>query len=584
MGEATVDEAIVDGVPAARPRCSITARIRGGAATVLDARSSRRAPAVTRCLVVCVALASATAACVIAQAALLAHALSSLTVPAGLAAVVAGRAVLAWAGESALRRTSAGVASRLRGRLLAQAVRNGPSPPAGEPAALLARADSLTPYFTRCLPRLAAAVVVPSVALAAMAVADPPTAGAALAAAAVLVLPALLLLRPGRFAGGRAADRAAQRRRTADGLAGHFTDMVAGLPTLTVFGRARAQGWNIARATEQYRLAANGAARPAFRSELVLEAVATLSVALVVTTAGLRVASGALSPESALFLLFLAVEGGLPLYGLAGHVRAGRESLAAAGGILDFLETPARPAERASARSRRRDGGDPADVRSMTIRVEDVVVAPGTASRREAVPLTMTLAPETTTALTGPPGTGKSGLIAALLGFETPIAGRIMVGDRRLEGGDGWRSGIAWVPQRPALFAGTVADNIAIAAPGAHGDAVAEAAAAAGVGSSIHLDARLGPGGAGLPAAGRRRIALARAVLRCALLDPPLLLLDEPTADLDVLTEIELAEAVGALLPGRTALIVTRRQALLGRADHVVSLAGAGAVTMAVPA
>jgi ATP-binding cassette subfamily C protein CydD len=562
----------VDEVPTARPGCSI----RGRATTVFDARLARTAPAATRCLVLCVVLASGTAGCVIAQAALIAHALSALAVPAALGAVVAVRAVLAWAAEFAPHRTAAGVASRLRTRLLAQAVRNGPSPPAGQPAAMVAQVDAVTPYFTRFLPRLSAAVVLPLSALTAIAVADLPTAGIALGAVALLALPVRLAVR-------RAAARAARRRRTADALAAHFTDMIAGLPTLTVFGRARAQSWNIARVSEQYRLAAIGSSRPAFRSALVLELAVTCSVALVAVSAGLRLASGALTSQSALFVLLLAVEACLPLHRLTGHLRAGRESLAAAGRILDFLGTPARPAQPTSAGARRREGDDLADVGSPTIRVEDVVVAHGLRPPRGAA-VSLTLAAGTTTALAGPPGVGKSDLIAALLGFATPIAGRIMVGDRRLVTGDGWRSRIAWVPQRPALFAGTVADNIAVAVPGACADAVAKAAAAAGLGSSTRLDARLGPGGAGLPAAGRQRVALARAVLRCEVLGTPLLLLDEPTADVDVLTEIELAEAIGALLPGRTALIVTRRQALLGRADHVVSLERSAAASMAVPA
>ncbi|MBC6459306.1 ATP-binding cassette domain-containing protein [Actinomadura sp. HBU206391] len=614
----------MDEVPTARPRCSISGwirgrtsgwitggvrsrisgratggirgRISGRVATVFDIRLARHAPATTRCLVVCMVLASGTAACVIAQAALLAHALSALAVPPALAAVVAVRAVLAWAGEFAAHRTAAEVASRLRTRLLARAVRNGPCPRPTEPAALVARVDALAPYFSRCLPRLSVAVVVPAAMLAALAVADLLSAGIVLATLALFAL-------CGRLVGGPAAARAVRQRRTADALAAHFTDLVAGLPTLTVYGRARAQGWHIARATEQYRMAALVTSRLSFRSALVLEAAATFSVALVVLSAGLRLASGALTLQSALFAALLTVEAGLPLHRLTGHLRAGRGSLAAVGGILDFLETPARPAERGSARSWEGNGGsrggedcsrggqggpgggergDLADPRSLTIRVEDVVIARSPGPSQGAVSLTLT--PGTTTALAGPPGAGKSDLIAALLGFETPIAGRIMVGDRRLVAGESWRNRIAWVPQRPALFAGTVADNIAVAVPGARADAVAKAAAAAGVTSSTHLDARLGPGGSGLSTAGRRQVALARAVLRCDLLDPPLLLFDEPTADLGVLAEIEMAEAIGALLPGRTALIVTRRRTLLGRADHVVALGRPGAAPMPVPA
>jgi ABC-type transport system involved in cytochrome bd biosynthesis fused ATPase/permease subunit len=168
-----------------------------------------------------------------------------------------------------------------------------------------------------------------------------------------------------------------------------------------------------------------------------------------------------------------------------------------------------------------------------------------------------------------------------MLGFVTPVAGRITVGHLDLVADDGWRRRIAWVPQRPALFAGTVADNIAMAVPGASPAEVREAATAAGVTGFTSLAAALGPAGAGLPAPQRQRLALARAMLRCAVLDASLLLFDEPTADADVLTEIEMCEAMDRLWSGRTALVVTDRQCLLGRMDHVVRF---GPAPVAVPA
>src|SRR5690606_10206274 len=189
-------------------------------------------------------------------------------------------------------------------------------------------------------------------------------------------------------------------------------------------------------------------------------------------------------------------------------------------------------------------------------------------------------------ALIGPSGSGKSTLLALLLGFVRPTAGRVVVGGVDLADADldAWRRALAWVPQRPHLFAGTLADNIRLGAPDATAGAVRAAVSAAALDEVVAglpdgLDTVLGERGYGLSSGQRQRVALARAFLR----DAPVVLLDEPTAQLDAASEAAVCEATARLVAGRTTLLVAHRPALLSLADRVVRLVG-GRVVADVPA
>jgi ATP-binding cassette subfamily C protein CydCD len=183
--------------------------------------------------------------------------------------------------------------------------------------------------------------------------------------------------------------------------------------------------------------------------------------------------------------------------------------------------------------------------------------------------------PGETVALTGPSGCGKSTLLAVVLGLRRPASGSVSLGGVHLSQLDleDWRRRLAWVPQRPHLYARSVVDNVRLGCAGATDSEVRDALGAAGLDDVVRdlphgVDTLLGEGGAGLSAGERQRLALARAFVR----DAPLLLLDEPTAGLDGETEAELLSAVRRLLAGRTALIVAHRPALAALADRVVEL------------
>ena len=372
---------------------------------------------------------------------------------------------------------------------------------------------------------------------------------------------------------GMATERRTRRQwRTLSALGGHFLDVVDGLPTLKVFGRARAQVETIRRVTDEHRRATMGTLRVAFLSSLVLELLATISVALVAVSIGLRLVDGGLDLRTGLVVLVLAPEAYLPLRQVGAHFHASAEGLAAAEQVFAVLDTP-----RAPARPRRPAAPSVPDLRRTTIRVEGLHVAYDR-DRPALAPLDLEVRPGEYVGLAGPSGAGKSTLLAVLLRFVAPTGGRVVLDgpggpvDLAAVDPDAWRSQVAWVPQDPWLAADSVAANVRLARPDATDDEVAAAlrlAHASEFVAALPQGAQtvLGERGAGLSAGQRQRIALARAFLR----DAPLVLLDEPTAHLDADSEAAVVDAVRRLARGRTVVAVAHRPALLAGADRVVT-------------
>ncbi|WP_333774098.1 thiol reductant ABC exporter subunit CydD [Streptomyces sp. IBSBF 3136] len=537
----------------------------------IDPRLLRYARATRLFLVAVVALGALGAVLVIAQAMLIAEVVvgafqhgqpvSGLRTPLLLLAVVAvGRAVVAWLTELAAHRASAAVKSELRGRLLERAARLGPGWLSGQRTGSLVNlatrgVDALDDYFARYLPQLGLAVVVPVAVLARIVTED--WVSAAIIVGTLPLIPVFMML-----IGWATQSRMERQWQLLSRLSGHFLDVVAGLPTLKVFGRAKAQAESIRRITGEYRQATMRTLRIAFLSSFALELLATLSVALVAVTIGMRLVHGDMDLYIGLVILILAPEAYLPLRQVGAQYHAAAEGLAAAEEIFAVLETPL-PASGTGAVP-----GGPVAFDGVSVRY------PGR-SANAVTGVSFTVEPGETVALVGPSGAGKSTLVNALLGFVRPTAGRVRVGGTDLADLDldAWRSQVAWVPQRPHLYAGTIAENVRLARPEADDPAVRRALADAGAlefvdGLPEGADTVLGEDGAGLSAGQRQRLALARAFLA----DRPVLLLDEPTAALDGATEAEVVAAVRRLAVGRTVLLVVHRPALLDVADRVVRL------------
>ncbi|TQJ54199.1 thiol reductant ABC exporter subunit CydD [Streptomyces sp. SLBN-115] len=542
----------------------------------IDPRLLRYARATRLFLVAVVGLGAVGAVLVIAQAMLIAevvvgafeHGLSvaELRTPLLLlVAVAVGRALVAWLTELAAHRASAAVKSELRGRLLERATALGPNwlsgRRTGSLVALATRGvDALDDYFSRYLPQLGLAVVVPVAVLARIVTED--WVSAAIIVGTLPLIPVFMVL-----IGWATQSRMDRQWRLLSRLSGHFLDVVAGLPTLKVFGRAKAQAESIRRITGEYRQATMRTLRIAFISSFALELLATLSVALVAVTIGMRLVHGEMDLYIGLVILVLAPEAYLPLRQVGAQYHAAAEGLAAAEEIFEVLETPAPvPGTVAVA-----EGG---------VAFEGVTVRYPGRSADAVADVSFTVEPGETVALVGPSGAGKSTLLNALLGFVRPAAGRVLAGGVDLASADleQWRSRVAWVPQRPHLYAGTIDENVRLARPDADDAAVHRALADAGALEFVEAlpagtGTVLGEDGVGLSAGQRQRLALARAFLA----DRPVLLLDEPTAALDGETEAEVVAAVRRLAAGRTVLLVVHRPALLAVADRVVRLAEAEA-------
>ncbi len=365
--------------------------------------------------------------------------------------------------------------------------------------------------------------------------------------------------------------RMARQMRLLQRLAGHFLDVVAGLPTLKVFGRAKAQAAAIRDITDQYRTATMATLKVAFLSSLILELLATISVALVAVAVGLRLLGGHLSLATALFVLILAPEAYLPLRLLGTNYHASAEGMKAADDIFEVLERPVPPR------------GDP-------LRRSRPVRGPRSGSKgwRSAIPdgLTRrfrrsasTWTPGRWWPWPGPAAAGSPPSSACSSAWCPPSSGSV-----RCQETSAWPT---WTPMpggprspgshndltsSPARSPRTSASG----RPDASDDAVRAAIAAAGLDDVVArlpmgLDTVLGHEGAGLSAGERQRVALARAFVR----DAPLLLLDEPTANLDGRTEESVLAAVRRLMAGRTVVIAAHRPSLLALADRVVHLAPA---------
>ncbi|MEZ5374420.1 MAG: thiol reductant ABC exporter subunit CydD [Microthrixaceae bacterium] len=484
-----------------------------------------------------------------------------LAVPLGwLAAIMAARGLTAAVLELVGRRAGHDLSGELRIRLLQRWLR---SPPERRPAPAAAiglagaGAQSVEPYVARYLPALVTGTVVPILAVLALVWVDPLSAG-------ILVLTLPLLPFFAALIGRHTEAETGRRWAAMHAMAGHFLDVVRGLPTLVAYGRAERQVGDIRAVGETHRRASVRTLRIAFMSSAALELLATISVAMVAVAVGLRLAHGSMDLQVGLTAILLAPEAYWPIRRVGQEFHNAADGAATLEAALPYLDADADVGGSAAVEQ---DAERPA-TGAPEVGVHGTEARAGTGvgvdrlvfGHRHRAPildgLTLTCPPGSgLTVLTGRSGSGKSTLLDLIAGVRTPDGGRVVAGSAHL------------ATQRPLVLPGPVVEVLRLGAPDATEVECEESLRVVGLWPALAerqgLQTRLGDDGFGLSAGQRSRLALARARLSRA----PLLLLDEPTAHIDVDDADALRGVILDEARRRRVIVATHDRAFLSAAD-----------------
>jgi ATP-binding cassette subfamily C protein CydD len=473
-----------------------------------------------------------------------------------------------WAGQQASIR----IRRSLRGLLLNHINRLGPAytgdQRSGELSSiLLEQVEALDGFFARYLPQMALAAMLPLVILAFIFPVN-------WAAGLIFLITAPLVPLFMALVGTRAAEANRRNFAALSQLGSHFLDVVQGIVTLKLFDRSRAQVEVIEAGADEFRQRTMQVLRLAFLSSAVLEFFASISIAVVAVYLGFSFLGhldfgywdAPVNLYQGLFILLLAPEFYLPLRELGTHYHARQEAVAAADKLRELLEATPKAIAGEGA-------GLDATVHQISLEGAGLTY-PG---RQTPVftGVNLTLQRGRIVALVGPSGAGKSSLLQVLLGFRQLSEGQVKVNQTPLDmvGSYAWLEQVAWVSQHTTLFPGSLRDNLLLAAPDASEHALYLALEQANALEFVQrlpdgLDTIVGELGSGFSGGQIQRLALARAFLK----DAPVLLLDEPTANLDRDSEQLVLESLQTLCAGRLVLMLTHRRSSMLRADEVWQL------------
>lgn len=534
----------------------------------------RRIPLARAPLIAAIAFGAVGGLALIAQAWLLARAVDAVVIGGwgldavwpwlwALLAVFVLRTIAAAIGDAVAFEAGARVVLAVRAALQAHIVALGPSwtrrQRTGDvTSTVFDAAESIGRYYVGYLPQRALVAFIPLAILAFVVPTDWVSAVILFVSAPLIPIFMVLIGR------GTEALNQAQWRKLAH-LAAHLFDAIEGLTTLKIFNASRAETRAIARTSDAYRTSTMEVLRVAFLSSLALEFLATVSIAMVAVYIGFRLYYRELHFLPGFAVLLLAPEFYRPLRAMGTQYHARMEAIGAADAIVALLDTAVQPA------SERRGILPVTPIRQ--IRFEQVGFSYDTTPALDGIDFTLSRGRRV--ALVGPSGAGKTTVSQLLLGFLTPTRGRITVDGTDLATlpPEAWRARIAWLPQRPTLFHGTVLDNIRLGRPDADParvrQAIEQAEASRLIDGLPHgLGTMLGDRGQGLSGGEIQRIALARIFLE----DADLVVLDEPGAALDRETAAVVARSIDALSSRCAMLVIAHRLETVRKADEILVL------------
>lgn len=499
---------------------------------------------------------------------------------AAMLPIFALRFALMRASENVAFEAAAQVRRDLRGRLYAHLQALGPlwltRQSSGDIAnTIVTGIDALEAYYARYLPNMSLTALVP-LSILVFVLPQDWVSGLVLLLTAPLIPIFMILI-------GKGTETLNQQQwQLLSRMSARFLDSLQGLTTLKLFGVSRHEAEVVAALTEEYRIGTMKVLRVAFLSSVALEFMSTISIAMVAVFIGFRLFYGEMQFFNGFFVLLLAPEFYLPLRNMGTFYHARMEAIGAAQNLLKLLDTRIPPHAQVTDGTQKLDAAQEVRIRFDAVTVRHAADLPPALDTVSFAAL-----PRGLTALVGASGAGKSTALHALMALVQPEAGRILVNETPLTALDAtdWLRHVAWVPQRPHVFEGTVRDNIALGQSDPPQDEVERAARAAQAHDFIAAlpqgyDTPLGERGLGLSGGQVQRLALARALLKPA----KLVLLDEATAQLDAQTQAQVGEAILALAKERCVILAAHRLSTVLQADHVVVLEAGRVIEQGAPA